>query len=177
MKNKHSRNIDQYTKNNIFIQTWSSATEAYKVVGKNYSQKRGNCIHRAAKGFRPSAYGYIWKYPFVEMLPSEEWLYSTLIKQKCSNYGRILLDNGAITFGHQALSLYSYHRGKSVHKIIASLFDPIGEQLAWQRLLPGEKEPQVDHIIGIRKNFPFPNAIFNLQWLTPSEHGRKTKLD
>ena len=52
------RKINQYDLNGVHINTYMSVTDACRSVGGRSS----SCISACARGKRPTAYGYIWKY-------------------------------------------------------------------------------------------------------------------
>jgi group I intron endonuclease len=55
---KNNKPVLQYSKDGIFIQEFTSTTEAGRALGK----KTGSAIGECASGKRPSIYGYIWKF-------------------------------------------------------------------------------------------------------------------
>lgn len=57
-KNTTGKIVQQFTLDNILLNTYNSCEEAGKALGK----KSGSCINRCARGERSTAYGYIWKY-------------------------------------------------------------------------------------------------------------------
>ena len=52
--------IAKYTKSGEFVASYISATEASKLLGKG--RKGTGLISTAARGLKPSAYGYRWRY-------------------------------------------------------------------------------------------------------------------
>lgn len=67
MKQEKSKAINQYDKNNNFIQSFNSVADAAKYCFENQKCKTLNSgvrshIAECANGKRKSAYGYIWKY-------------------------------------------------------------------------------------------------------------------
>lgn len=59
--------VDQYSKDGVFIKSFSSISEALESLGK--STNHGDCIHDCCIGIRNLAYGYVWRYkgnPFNE---------------------------------------------------------------------------------------------------------------
>lgn len=59
-----SKMINQYDKQGNFIQTFSSAMEAARAVGKITSTSNGASSHitDCCRGKQKTAYGYIWKF-------------------------------------------------------------------------------------------------------------------
>ena len=56
------RQVQQFTKDNIFIKEFDSMIQAIKEL--NLNKKASSHISKCCQGKKPSAYGYVWKYKY-----------------------------------------------------------------------------------------------------------------
>lgn len=57
MAEKHKKHVFQYTVTGEFVKSWDSCASVEKETGWNQSN-----ISKCARGIKPTAYGFVWKY-------------------------------------------------------------------------------------------------------------------
>ena len=151
------------SKTGYVIKKWDSVVD---VCSEFTYMSRAN-IGSCARGKRPTACGFKWKYANTD-LPGEVWTdckQEKFLRIQWSNLGRIKTAFGVSTTGLKDDGYYRVRCHKKqfkVHRIIA--FEVYPEEYEKKKLECAE--PQVDHI----DHNPGNNRPGNLQWVTPREN-------
>ena len=121
-----SKPVEQWSKDGVVrIREFKSTAEA----GRETKIAHGN-ISVCARGIKPSAGGYVWKFKELESqqdLPNEKWETNDRLKEllmchktRISNLGRILTAKGIKTKGNKisGTSGHRMYRGYLVHQLV-----------------------------------------------------------